>query len=101
MRAKKSIDELVENMTVNLTPEQKNTAAQLFLFGFHNWNGEGLLLIPLHFYEKIPDGTELTCIDGKKAVKGKDYIDGDTRGGAIAFGILPHQYQEIFDIVDE
>lgn len=101
MSEKRSVDELVENMTVWLTPEQKNTAAQLFLFGFHNWNGEGLLLVPLHFYEKIPDGTVLTSINGKKVVKGRDYIDGDTRGGAIAFGILPHQYQEIFDIVDE
>ena len=42
------------------------------------------LLTPEEF-EQLPDGTELTCIDGKTSVKGKDPIDMDTRGGLTSF----------------
>lgn len=38
-------------------------------------------------FKNIPDGTELVCIDGTKVIKGKDYIDNDTRGGYLAYGI--------------
>ena len=50
--------------------------------------GEQLwLLTPLEF-SKLPDGTKLTCIDGKKAINGKNYIDQDTRFGQIAWGLI-------------
>ena len=50
--------------------------------------GEQLwLLTPLEF-SKLPDGTKLTFIDGKKAIKGKNYIDQDTRFGQIAWGLI-------------
>lgn len=45
-----------------------------------------MLLTPEEFLF-LPDGAILTCIDGSKAVKGKDYIDDDTRGGHLAYGI--------------
>jgi hypothetical protein len=38
-------------------------------------------------YNKLPDGFELTCIDDTTAIKGKDYIDMDTRTGHIAYGV--------------
>lgn len=48
----------------------------------------------------LPDGFELTSITGDKVIKGKDYIDGDTRGGHTAFGItfppMEHPEAEVF-----
>ncbi len=44
------------------------------------------LLTPAEF-ANLPDGSILECIDGEKVVKGRDYIDMDTRYGHIAFGI--------------
>jgi hypothetical protein len=38
--------------------------------------------------ETLPDGTVTYTIHGVKAVKGEDNIDGDTRGGFLAYGIL-------------
>lgn len=37
-------------------------------------------------FSKVPDGTELYSIFGRKVVKGVDEIDTDTRGGYLAFG---------------
>lgn len=56
-----------------------------------NWkleSGEIINLIHIDNYKDIPNGTELYDIFGKKYIKGKDYIDNDTRGGYLAFGIL-------------
>lgn len=47
---------------------------------------ELLLLTPEEF-AALPDGTELTAIDGDKAIKGQDEIDDDTRGGHLMFGV--------------
>lgn len=51
------------------------------------WNENGLYLLTPEEFEKIPEGTELTCIDGSISVKGKDIIDTDTRFGHMAFGV--------------
>jgi len=48
---------------------------------------DDLYLFTVDEYNQLPDGIELTCIDGDKLVKGKDHIDMDTRGGYIAFGV--------------
>jgi hypothetical protein len=48
------------------------------------------LLTPDEF-DFIPDGTKLVCINGKTAVKGRDRIDQDTRGGFLAWGLLDSQ----------
>jgi len=50
------------------------------------WDQELYLFTPEEC-EQLPDGTELTCIDGETVVKGKDYIDMDTRFGHIAYGV--------------
>lgn len=41
--------------------------------------------------KEVPDGTELTCINGEKVVLGRDYVDGDTRSGLVAYGLLESQ----------
>jgi len=53
------------------------------------------LLTPAEL-ERIPNGTVLTCIDGTTAVKGRDYIDDDTRAGHIAYGILRYEQDKLF-----
>ena len=48
---------------------------------------------------RIPDGTVLTCIDGEESVKGKDYIDMDTRFGCTAYGVKDpwnHPLKDLF-----
>ena len=67
---------------------------ELEILGFHKWYDECecclndyLYLIPLWIFDLIPDGTELESISGKKAIKGKDEVDLDTRGGVLAWGI--------------
>ena len=58
--------------------------------GFKSWDEEmDIVLIPLWAFDLIPDGTELTCIDGNKKIKGKTEIDLDVRFGCIAYGIVP------------
>jgi len=36
--------------------------------------------------KQLPNGTVLTSINGRKVTVGKDVIDGDTRGGFLAYG---------------
>lgn len=38
-------------------------------------------------YKLLPDGIELTTINGSTAIKGRDYVDMDTRVGHIAYGV--------------
>jgi hypothetical protein len=45
------------------------------------------LLTPKEF-EELPDGTKVYDIFGFPAVKGKDVIDTDTRGGFLAYGTV-------------
>lgn len=53
------------------------------------WEEDGLYLFTPEEFEQLPDGTVLECImtDDDPVVKGKDYIDMDTRFGHIAYGI--------------
>jgi hypothetical protein len=48
---------------------------------------KGLFLFTVEEFTRLPDGTELTCIDGSIAIKGKDSIDQDVRFGHMAYGI--------------
>lgn len=50
------------------------------------WDEELFLFTPEE-YDQLPDGIELTSIGGDTKVKGKDYIDMDTRFGHTAFGV--------------
>lgn len=48
------------------------------------------LLTPAEF-GWLPDGTTLVSIRGERVVKGHDYIDQDTRGGWLGYGLLESQ----------
>lgn len=54
------------------------------------WDDEGedtlFLLTPAEF-ELLPDGIKLESISGNKKIKGKDYINDDTRFGHMAYGV--------------
>lgn len=65
------------------------TVKELEEYGFIKWSkgSNPIMLIPLYLMSAFKEGTELTCIDGTKAIVGKDYIDNDTRVGCIAYGI--------------
>ena len=66
------------------------------------WAEEGensLWLFSINEYELLPDGIELESIGGTKKTKGIDYIDLDTRGGHIAWGIRSpetHKHKDLF-----
>lgn len=51
-------------------------------------DGSQMELIQLDELKNYPDGTTFKCINGSLVTKGKDYIDDDTRGGYIAYGII-------------
>jgi len=66
----------------------------------HPWNEELWLFTPKE-YEQLPDGTELySVMSGDKIkIKGKDYIDMDTRWGHIAYGVKDpwnHPLKDLF-----
>lgn len=51
------------------------------------WDEEKTLwLVTPAEFARLPDGMELTAIDGEKVIKGKDWIDNDTRFGHMAYG---------------
>lgn len=81
-----------EKVIAKLTDDYtKLSRRELFKEGFRDWGDEsipGLMLIPLEIYDKIPNGTKLTSIDGKTGIKGKDAIDTDTRGRLLAWGLI-------------
>lgn len=70
---------------LSLSEEQRHR------FGFSRWSGEiPIILIPLWVFNYLEDDMILTCIFGEKTkTKGGGEIDLDTRGGCIAWGILP------------
>jgi hypothetical protein len=51
------------------------------------WN-DTLWLLTEDEFSKLPDGFVLTCIDNTTVIKGKDYIDMDTRFGHTAYGVV-------------
>ena len=63
------------------------------------WDRELYLFTPEEF-EQLPDGTELQSISkGKSVIKGKDYVDMDTRFGHIAYGVKDpwnHPLKDLF-----
>ncbi len=46
-------------------------------------------LLSVEEFNRLPDGTRLVSIFGEEFIKGRDTIDDDTRGGRLAFGLLP------------
>lgn len=65
----------------------------------HRFNDKIWVITPDEL-SQLPDGTELISIFEEKVVKGKDYIDDDTRFGYLAYGvadpIMEHAQAEYF-----
>jgi hypothetical protein len=56
---------------------------------------EKLWLFTIEEFNQLPDGIGLKCIDGEIVIKGKDYIDLDTRFNHIAYGVTdPWNHKE-------
>ena len=51
-------------------------------------NGRVIHLLTPEEFTQLSDGTEVISITGDIKIKGKDYIDDDTRRGYLAFGLL-------------
>ncbi len=49
--------------------------------------GEVLWLLPGEWYDRIPEGFPLTCIDGTTAPFKRGETDDDTRYGCLAYGV--------------
>lgn len=61
---------------------------EMLYLGFSRWDeNQPLYLIPLWFYDLIPDGIELTSIFGDKVIKGSGKVNLDIRFGLIAWGL--------------
>lgn len=65
--------------------------AQLKKLGCGKWdspdaNGEVLWLLPYQWYDHIPEGTQLVCIDGETEAFQHGKTDGDSRFGLLAYG---------------
>lgn len=66
------------------------TREQLEAMGWPAWSEiAGLRLCPAREFDKLPNGIAMWSISGAVKVKGRDYIDDDTRGGCIAYGLIP------------
>ena len=50
--------------------------------------GEVLWLLPGEWYDRIPEGFPLTCIDGKTEPFKRGETDDDTRFGCLAYGVV-------------
>ena len=61
----------------------------LVKIGMGQWGEHGLWLFPYQWYDHIPEGMELMCIDGTTEPFKKGVTDDDYRFGCLAFGIVP------------
>lgn len=50
-------------------------------------NGDTLWLLPYEWYDHIPEGFMLTCIDGKDEPFQRGVTDNDMRCGVLAYGV--------------
>jgi hypothetical protein len=60
---------------------------------------EKLFLFTPEELNKIPDGTVVSCIDGRDYVKGTDILDDDIRFGYTAYGVKDpwnHELKNLF-----
>ena len=69
------------------------TREKLVASGFANWNTEvpeigEIYLIPLYLYRHIPSSIKLVTVNGE-IIKDDKYLDNDTRGGYLAYGVIP------------
>ncbi len=57
--------------------------------GGYPHRGKDISLLTVDELARLPDGIRVVSIFGEEKVKGRDYIDDDTRGGRLAYGLLP------------
>lgn len=55
-------------------------------------DGRRLVLLTPEEWDALPDGTKVVSILGEEKVKGEHEIDGDTRGGLLAYGVVELSY---------
>jgi hypothetical protein len=56
--------------------------------------GNVLWLYPATWYDHIPEGTEMVCIDGEKSAFKRGVTDDDMRYGALAYGFIRNTSQD-------
>ena len=61
----------------------------LLQIGMRQWGEHGLWLFPYQWYDHIPAGMELMCIDGSTEPFERGVTDDDMRFGVLAYGIVP------------
>ena len=61
---------------------------QLENLGCCLWDDSGLMLFPYGWYDFIPDGFEMKCIDGSTELMERGKTDNDYRFGCLAYGII-------------
>lgn len=86
------------------------TREKLIASGFANWDTEvseigDIYLIPSYLYRHIPSDIKLVTVSGD-IVKAGEHLDDDTRGGYLAYGVIPEppkdpavveRFQELFN----
>lgn len=65
------------------------TSKQMDILGFGKWKESSYFLVPLWFYQWLPEGLELVSIDGVKHVFKKYYTSMDNRQGYMGYLIQP------------
>jgi len=73
---------------------RKKTKAELLDMGLRLWDESGLMLLPYQWYDKIPEGVVLRCIDGSDEPFRRGVTDDDYRAGVLAYGIIPDYVTE-------
>jgi len=64
------------------------TTAELADLGCQLWDSSKLMLFPAAWFAYIPEGFEVTTINGAAVRFSKDTTSGDRRYGALAFGVI-------------
>ena len=77
----------VPPIPADLSALPKMTENELRLLGCQRWD-ENHWLYPGEWYDSIPEGHPMLCIDGSTVIFEKGKTDNDTRFGALAYGFL-------------
>lgn len=48
---------------------------------------KNLWLLTLEEFNQLPYGVQLQCVTGLTVIKGLNFVDDDTRGGCLAYGL--------------
>ena len=64
------------------------TATQLRRLGCKPWDESGLMLFPAEWYDHIPDGLDITDINGNRERFRRGDTDDDRRFGCLAYGVI-------------